>query len=194
MAFGLLSLGAITMSALASSGCSDTVPPSAQGAVSYRIWKATGQTCSWGHSMNAPNLGRGQNVTSTGVGEVAVDGQGGAKVKCQVKPSGDSFMVTGELELGNIAFSIDATVAPGQTDAEAKVRLQDNITVSPYAQPVLLLDPPPAPCKVDVKAGKYGVDAGWVWGHFSCNAVVDERSPDAVCSAEGTFIFENCDE
>lgn len=196
MAFGLLSLGAITMGALASSGCSDTVPPDAQGAVSYRIWKGNGQGCIIpAHSSNAPNLGRGQNVTSTSVGEVAAHGQDGAKVRCQVKPNGDgSFMVTGELEFGDVSFSIDTTVSPGQTDADAKVRLQDNHTVSPYAQPVLLLEPPTPACKVEVNKGNFGVDTGWVWGHFTCGSVVDERSPEAMCSAEGTFLFENCDE
>lgn len=199
MAFSLLSVGAIAVSALASSGCNDTVPPSAQGALSYRVWKATGQGCFVpAHSANAPDLGRGQNVTGTSVGATAVDGRDGARIQCQVKPQGDSsYIVTAELDLGDVSFSLDSIVAAGQADASGSVRLQDNNTVAAYVQPALLLDPPTAPCKVSVQAKKnqqYGIEKGWVWGTFICDNIVDERSPEAFCSAEGTFLFENCDE
>lgn len=195
MALSLLSVGAIAISALASSGCSDTVPPPAQGALSYRVWGATGQGCLvQNHSSNAPNPGRGQNVTSTGVGSVAVDGENGAKVSCRVSGDGTSFSVTGELTLGDVSFSVSTQLSPGDKEADGKIRLQDNLTANVYAQPATLLDPPTPPCKIDISKGNYDVGTGWVWGHFMCDSIVDERSPDAFCSAEGTFLFENCDE
>lgn len=195
LASSLLTMGAIAIGALASSGCSDSVPPPPQGALSYRIWKGLGQGCFvHNHQTNAPNAGRGQNVTSTGVAEVAVDGENGAMVKCRASGDGSTFTVTAELMYGDVSFSLDTQLSPGDKEAEGKVRIQDNHTATPYAQPAALLDPPTAPCKIDIAKGNFGVGTGWVWGHFSCDSIVDERSPDAFCSAEGTFLFENCDE
>lgn len=195
MALSLLNLGAIAVGALVSTGCTESVPPPPQGAISYRFWRAGGQGCIvGGHAFSAPDTGRGQNVTSTGVGQVAVDGENGAKVSCRVSGDGATFSVTGELMLGDISFSIDTQVSPGDKEADGKVRLQDNITASTFAQPAPLVEPPTAPCKVDISRGNFGVGSGWVWGHFICDNIVDERNPGAFCSAEGTFIFENCDE
>lgn len=196
IAFSLLTLGAIAAIPLATTACGDSVPPPAQGALSYRMWKANGQGCFIAaHSINAPNTGSGQNVTGSHVGEVAVDGQNGAKISCKVRAEGDGFAVTADLDLGDASFSLDATVRPGDSEAQGSIHLQDNHTVATYGQPARLLEGQTGPCKIDVKTGKlYGIDSGWIWGKFSCGELVDERSPDALCSGEGTFLFENCDE
>lgn len=198
VAFGLFGMGAIVMTALASFGCSDTVPPPAQGAVSYHFTKAAGQSCFVNpHFSNAPDLGKGQNVTASNVGEVAVDGQNGAQIKCHVKAQGSAYDVGAEFDLGNVSLSLATTIADGQSDAEGSVSLQDHHTQTPYIQPAKMADPPTAPCKFSVKAQKgqsLGVASGWIWGHFICDKILDERSPEGVCTAEGTFLFENCDE
>lgn len=196
LALGSLTMGVTALTALALSGCGDTIPPDSQGAVSYQISRPPPpeKSCGQSHSGNAPDLGKGQNITSTGVGEVAVDGQNGARIRCQVKPEGSSFSVAADLLLGDISFSLTTTVSPEDTEAEGTVRLQDNLTASPLSQPAYV-DPPTQPCKIDVRSGRnYGVGPGWIWGHFVCDRILDERSPGGHCSAEGTFLFDNCDE
>ena len=171
-----------------SAGCSDPVPPPAQGAASIHVGQRTGQNCpTLAHLANAPDPPRGQsqNVSATEVKNKAVDREG-AQVRCKVKPAGGSFQVEASISVGNVSFSVDTTVADGQSNAQGSATEQD-------AETEVTLTSQDVPCTIGVKGNELGVAAGRIWGKIECTKVVDARSPGNECAIDyGFFLFENC--
>src|SRR5262245_50264202 len=105
-------LGAIALLGI-SAGCSDPIPPAAQGAVSLYMGPAQGGTCSAGsHYVNAPYVARGgQQTTGKLVPGKAVDGEGGSSVSCSVKPNGGKYSFSASISVPAVDTT-GKTVAP----------------------------------------------------------------------------------
>lgn len=200
LAWNSVALAVIAAGSIVASGCSDPVPPPAQGAVTYRMYKAGTQNCQIPpHTSNAPSApaGTGTNVTGTNKGNEAVDGDNGAKVKCKVAAAGAAFDVNATIQVGTVSFAMNTTIADQQEGVDGTVDVNDNQTQASYLQPVTYAKPPTPPCKFSVKPASgegYGAASGRIWGKFTCDQAMDTQNPGSSCSIEGTFVFENCDQ
>ncbi len=185
-------------------GCSDPVPPPAQGAVSFDMG---GSGCPV--SSSAADLHLGQ-VSPTATSPL-VDGETGT-VSCRVAPKSGGFEVRLQVGFGlDEGFNLNGLVVPGQT-TDVFVSLRTAQTKSNYQSAPVGGCPNVdcgQPCRVSFPAAAdpsapatIGVSAGRIWAAVDCPTLLDPNSGDAgaVCSipsfsgVPGYFAFENCDE
>lgn len=188
----LLSLGAMT------TGCDDPVPPSAQGAVKYRLGRQpTGPIC----QMTSPS----ENLGSISIDDLSktsplVDGEGDSKVTCSIRPSGSNYNVSASISQGKNSIAISGTITPGTPSNFTVGIVSDNLKAS-YSSDA------DKPCQFvvdgDSPAG-LGVSPGKLRAFFSCTDMIHSGAPtdEGRCAIAGAtkdepggYIFLNdCDE
>ncbi len=175
--------------------CSDPVPPPAQGTAWYSLSRGAGQDqclIAGGVAGNLPTVtGKAQAVTTTDAPARVVNGDNGS-VSCRVSPSGSAFSVLGTIQVSSPhteLLHVNGTFAPGQSDAKGSVTIADaNIpSGASFASTNCVFSVKPANSieGLDIAAGR-------VWGSFTCSDIADDSKH--VCSAQGIFVFENCDQ
>jgi len=180
--------------ALAALGCSDPVPPPAQGAFTARITSVspapTGKSCPSGASFaydvpDVPDTMPTEELTPFNYSHKIVDGEPDSAVSCKVSGQGSFFE-------GRIAFSGKSLeIRSGSLGADLKGTARITVGNSQKLSTTLLS--PSANCKIDAKAdgNRLEVAPGHIWATFDCPSV--ESPPSDYCAAKGTFVLENCD-
>jgi hypothetical protein len=199
-ASALVALAAAACSAVA--GCSDPVPPPAQGAASFEMG---GSGCNVRSAREDLKLGAVDAQRATPL----VDRETGT-IFCRVAPKGGGFDVSLSIASGGDSFNLSGLVVP-DTSTEVLVSLKTSGTVTDYQSA------PPGgcaetdcgqPCRVsfpaspDPAAPTFGVRAGRLWAAFECPTLTDARNTEqtGTCSVPsfsgqpGYVVVENCDE
>jgi hypothetical protein len=188
--------------ALGALGCSDPVPPPAQGAFYTTVQSVSppiaGKSCPSGTSLSYdvphvdPKLNPPETLEANRYLHKIIDGQNGSTVRCSVS-GGSTFTFTGNIMLGGQGLEI----SDGTLGADKKGTAR--ITVTKSDQPGFshsLRSPAPPDCTVDAVgvagANQFQVKAGSMWASFSCPTVLAE--PTDACKAGGIFVLENCDQ
>jgi len=194
-------LGALGLVGLVG-GCSDPVPPAAQGAISLHLaTPASGLICSPGpHWANVPDdpLKPPQTSGDSG-GKRAVDGEGGMSVACTVRQEGDTYTVTAALKSPAhdlMGRSVDVTsinlsvkIKEDQEDAIGRVLLFDDRTQVSYGS---------SDCTFSVKptggASQLAIHPGRAWGQITCRNLTDPSNVSTPsCDVDRAFfVIENC--
>jgi len=188
--------------ALGALGCSDPVPPPAQGAFWASVKSVSpppaGKSCPSGASLtfDVPTVDpqaippKPTQLDADNYQVKIVDGEAQAQVNCAVKGK-SSFTVEGTIQLGNKSFSISNGTLGADKKGTGRITLRDGGTPGFSGS----LSSPSATCTLDAAGApgnNFQVKAGSIWGHFDCQSV--EQSPSDYCKADGFFVFENCDQ
>ena len=191
-------------------GCSSSVSPASQGALSVYLNAPSnsmvGTSCAPGaHWINVPfSSAGGQQINASNKGNLAVDGVAEMGVSCTVKDNGSGgFNVSGTMKSpafdpqGNrrptsTLVTFRTTVAPGQAGAVGELTLQDDKTgpgaIYQSSACIYSVHPVQATDHLEVAPGK-------MWAQVTCPMFRDMSSSDAgaVCQIESGFIvLENC--
>jgi hypothetical protein len=182
--------------ALGSIGCSDPVPPPAQGAFIASVNSVSpapvGKACPAGAAFtyDVPS------IRATMPTEVldentylhkTIDGEGGSSVRCSVKAGGGGFTFSGEISLGTRGLELSDGVLGADKKGTARVFV---INGEKLSSPLIS---PMANCLIDASTSAntaHQVKPGSMWAHFSCPSV--ESPPSDYCRVEGTVVLENC--
>jgi hypothetical protein len=128
------------------------------------------------------NIGGPPNSSRADPGMRAIDGVEVADIRCRVSGNG-TFNLNLSAEKSAAVFSlVDGTVTGGSGTA----------TIS-MAGPGTSATPLAGACQLDVSKQPFQVAPGKIWAGFVCASVSSPAQPGA-CSAQGEFLFENCDE
>jgi hypothetical protein len=188
--------------ALGALGCSDPVPPPAQGAFWANVKSVSpppaGKSCPSGASLtfdvpavdpsNIPP--KPTQLDADNYQVKIIDGEDQAEVSCKVKGK-STFTVEGTIKLGNKSLAISSGTLGADKKGTARVTLRDSGNPGFSGA----LSAPTANCTIDAAAApgnNFQVKAGSIWGHFDCASV--EQTPSDYCKADGFFVFENCDQ
>ncbi len=181
-------------------GCSDPVPPPAQGAATLFVHPPSPSvnqtTCpvpGTTYQVGAPDLKQCPNSptgapTASCPGGSIISGENGSTISCSVKGSGGSF---------NFSGSLIAVTAQGQ-----KVDLE-------FSSGVVTADGTPGPVSISILTpelqGTGGlstaactasvlqtqVKGGSIWASFNCPQI-GASEKQYLCGADGVIVFENC--
>ena len=186
--------------ALGALGCSDPVPPPAQGAFWANVKSVSpapaGKMCPSGASLTFdvpvvdPSKIPPETLDTDTYLHKLIDGEDSAKVSCAVKGK-SSFTVEGTIQLGNKSLAISSGTLGADKKGTARITLRDSGTPGFSGA----LSAPSANCTIDAAAAagnNFQVKAGSIWGRFDCPSV--EQAPSNYCKAEGFFVLENCDQ
>lgn len=186
--------------ALGALGCSDPVPPPAQGAFWANVKSVSpvppGKMCPSGASLTFdvptvdPNANPPETLDRDTYLHKLVDGEDKAEVSCTVKGK-TSFTLEGTIKLGNKSLAISNGTLGDNKKGTARITLRDS-GVPGFSG---ALSAPSANCVIDAAAASgnnFQVKAGSIWGHFDCPSV--EQAPSDYCKADGFFVLENCDQ
>lgn len=170
-----LVLAALSLGAAA---CSDPVSPPAQAAIAINKPSATG--CLANGALSEPpgteNFIAIQNQTTAPPDDVRiVDGEGGARISCDVSGSG-SF--SGNLRTNRTSFVVSQGQGASGGAGTAFITQWDATSQETLS----------GSCTLEVKS----LSAGAIWARFEC---LEFNSPPTItCQATGAFVFENCGE
>lgn len=182
--------------ALAGVGCSDPVPPPAQGAFIARITAVSptplGKSCPSGTAFSydvpdVPDSAPTEELSPNTYLHKIIEGEGGGAVSCRV--SGDGAAFEGRIAIPDKGKSLE--IRSGTLGADRKGTAR--IAVGNSAELSTTLSSPMANCKIDAQASgnRLEVAPGRIWATFDCPSV--ESPPSDYCAARGTFVLENCD-
>jgi hypothetical protein len=173
--------------ALVALGCSDPVPPPAQGSLSVSVGPpfAGGACPSTGFNQKI-SLGDGPDHRKNDPGDRVIDGQDGASASCRVVGGGTSFNFSGSLERLSNAFTVTGTVTKGGTGTgQSSMFFPDVADVITSSEP----------CNIKVDTAPLEVAPGRIWGTIECPTMaVADRPGGASCGARGEFVLENCEQ
>jgi hypothetical protein len=192
--------------ALGALGCSDPVPPPAQGAFIAAVRSGVdGRQCPSGASItyDVPAIAatdpdadcKGQ-MRSTCVLDAdtylrrVVDGEDGVVASCSVKGS-SSFTFEGEIRAEGQGIKISG----GTLGADGKGTAR--ITLTKTDQPGFsnALSSATGGCTIQATLdgnNKFQAKPGSMWASYNCPAVIHE--PGEGCTASGFFVLENCNQ
>ena len=171
-----LVLAALSLGAAA---CSDPVSPPAQAAMAINKTSDTGcfmiATGALSEPPGTENFIAIQNQTTAPPDDVrVVDGEGGARISCDVSGSGT---FSGNLRTNRTSFVVSQGQASG-TAGTAFITQWDSTSQETLT----------GSCTLEVKS----LSAGAIWARFEC---LEFNSPPTImCQATGAFVFENCGE
>jgi len=118
----------------------------------------------------------------------AVDGEGAAKLSCQVVGDyASAFTFEGQIQLGAKALTIKNGQLGTDHQGAATISLTDTSHLPTTLTSFLM------GCSVDASTaldGHLQVKPGSMWASFQCATV--EAPPSDLCAAEGLFVLENC--
>jgi hypothetical protein len=178
---------------LAALGCSDPVPPPAQGAVTLEIGQPTvhvdQMSCPVTNSyLVAATDSKTKMIaapTSSDPGDSIISGESGSSISCSVTGGGGTFNFSGSF-LGytpqgdkvSLSFS-NGTVTNFMGTADVNVytpQLSQNFSGTG--------------CTITVENGQ--VKGGSIWAAFACAQI--SSPPSGLCgiAASSAFVFENC--
>jgi len=172
--------------ALVALGCSDPVPPPAQGSLTMSVGPPfAGGTCPSTGFNGKIALGDGPNHRNNDPGDRVIDGQDDATASCRVGGS-DTFTFSGSLEHLTSAFSITGgTISKGGTGtAEVSMFFPDVADVISSSEP----------CRLSVATAPLEVAPGRIWATIECPTLTVADRPDGACGARGEFVMENCEQ
>ena len=178
-----IGLSAVALLAYGTIGCTDSPSPAAKGGSHFAI---TSGGCNVQTGFPIP--AEGQPTSSTHLGSRVEDGKNGAAVDCRVVSSGDGFAFNGSVQAGSRAFTIIGNVAPVDTGGFSGT---GTVWHTDPNSPALNSDD--GACTVTISPTQ-DIAPGRVWGSFQCAEVSANNQPDVACRAEGSFVFENCDQ
>jgi hypothetical protein len=189
--------------ALGALGCSDPVPPPAQGAFWANVTSVSptpaGKMCPSGATLTfdvpavpppTPAKPTVETLDQDTYLHKIIDGEDKAEVSCTVKGK-STFTFDGSIRLGNKSLAFSNGTLGDNKKGTARVTLRDSGTPGFSGA----LSAPSANCVIDAAAAagnNFQVKAGSIWGHFTCPSV--EQAPSDYCKADGYFVLENCDQ
>ena len=192
MSIRFFALSAAGVALLGGLGCSDPVPLPAQGAFSMNVRAPTGPNAG-GCKVQAhtANIGTPPLTSTNSDVDRAVDKQGkpSADVSCTVKGK-STFSVKGNVKKGVTSFNVTLIEDIGKGGSA-------RATVSEFdaTSAVTLSSPAETPCTVSLAGGNLEIAPGRIWATFDCPVILDPRSPGTTtCTADGVFLFENCEQ
>lgn len=203
----MLARSLIVTAGLAGIACSDpaTLPP--EGGYTITIGQQTGMPCSGtGPPFSVPsgNDPYSEITNPQSVGDTSketperyafrADGDEGFDVKCSVVPMGDNaFDVNLDLHSRTVQFAVAGQLM-GQVSTGAYITEQHEAAAGSISGGIGLSQ---KGCKISIrtrtddKGNKVGViGPGYIWAKYECDQFNDE--PNDYCTAEGTFVFQNC--
>ena len=128
----------------------------------------------------------GQPVSQLYLSERVENGIDGGVVNCRVVSSANGFAFDGNVQLGARTFTIIANVAPADSGGYMGT---GTVWHTDPSSPALTSDD--GACAITVLPNQ-DIAPGRVWGNFQCATVSAPNQPGIACSAEGSFVFENC--
>jgi hypothetical protein len=196
---GLASLVVGALLAAGAASCSDSTPPSAQGATQYRFTQPTDGKCDSADSR--PVIGTVNGSVHTPV----INEDNGVKVSCRVSPAGGGFEFTGTLVNSEQTESFELSGTVGADGAgTAKVSIYSDAVKSGFIS--RKTDTGAPGCEVSIKptdtSPNLGASAGKIWASFTCEHMIPQSNSNSssVCAIRDTgapggyFVFENCDQ
>jgi hypothetical protein len=178
-----IGLSAVALLAYGTIGCTDSPSPAAKGGSHFAT---TSGGCNVVSGFPIP--AEGQPTSRTSLGSRVEDGKDGASVDCRVVSSGEGFSFDGHVQSGSRAFTVIANVGPAETGGFVGT---GTVWHTDPNSPALSSDSDA--CEVTVLPNQ-DIASGRVWGNFVCPAVSANNQPDVSCRAEGSFVFENCEQ
>lgn len=175
-------------------GCSDPVPPPAQGdsLIHYVPAASNPSSCTIGaHTAAIPSSNQTKAVpdhAQNDPGTRAVDGQNGAGVQCRVAGS-SSFTFNGNMSAGAASFVVSGTVTKGG-GGSGRIAAADPGTAGHGFAPGSG-DPS---CTFSVAEQNLQIAAGRIWATFTCPTVRDDQNSSIICATNGEFVLENCEQ
>jgi hypothetical protein len=177
-------------------GCSDPVPPPAQGAVTLYL----GQPVVHVDQMTCPVSGQAYQIgatdsktkailapTASDPGQSVISGESGSTISCSVRGGGGNFTFSGSLhavtpqgDLVSVSFS-NGTVGPDFTGTA---------DVSVYTPQLSGTFSSTSSCAITVKNQQ--VKGGSIWATFSCGQIASPPSGLCGIDASSAIVFENC--
>ena len=127
-------------------------------------------------------IGGPPNSSRADPGMRAIDGVEFADIRCKISGSGPFNLSLSAAKSAAVFSLIDGTVAGGSGSA----------TIS-MAGPGTGDAPLSGACQLDVSTRPFQVVPGNIWASFVCPSVGNPTQPGS-CSAQGEFVFENCDD
>jgi hypothetical protein len=176
-------------------GCSDPVPPPAQGAVTLYVGQPVvhvdQMTCPVTQTYQVGGVDSKTKATmaptATNPGQSVISGEQGSTISCSVKGGGGNFSFSGTLhastpqgDLISVSFA-NGVVGPDFTGTA-------DVTV--YTPQLSGTFQSTMPCAITVKNQQ--VKGGSIWATFSCPQI--QSPPSGLCGIEGSsaIVFENC--
>jgi hypothetical protein len=182
---------------LAALGCSDPVPPPAQGAVTFTVGPPTMAVS----AMSCPEGGHTYQVgavdpktmldlapTQNDPGQSVISGESGSSITCSVTGGKGNFNFSGSLHAatphdGLITITFNGAINMMDTDGNPT----GTASVSVFTPTSGSLSGN-APCTVTVLQGQ--IKGGSMWASFTCDQV--SSPPSSLCGVAGYIVFENC--
>ncbi len=186
-----LGLLAAALLGVAAWGCSDAVPPAAQGGFQATTTVAdstaapSGSRCQ--SSMQQPGVGT-PRATEFNPGGRVIDGEDRANVRCTVRRSGDNYIVEGSVKQGATSLFVKSS------DVDPVSRLGSAVVSLQYQATAYSWDSKLPHCTLTVLGpGEPQIHSGAVWAKFDCPALQGKQLDD-YCGVNGVFVLENCEE
>jgi len=192
--------------ALGAIGCSDPVPPPAQGAFIAEVRSGVaGRQCPSGASItydvpvvsptdpSADCQKRGFTSCKLDADTYlhhVINGEDGVEASCSVKGKGP-FTFEGQVRSGGQGIAISG----GTLGADGKGTARITLTKTNMPGFSSALSSAPAGCTIQAtldEKGKLQAKAGSMWASYTCPVVLHE--PGEGCTATGYFVLENCDQ
>jgi len=185
---------------LAALGCSDPVPPPAQGAVTLYLGQTVthvdGRTCPVTSTYQVAGKDSTTKMiaapTTTDPGMSVISGQSGSTISCSVKGGKGNFTFSGNLYgITPQGDAVSISVSGGTIGADNTGTAQVAIRTPQLSTTVEST----MPCKFTILNGSTGpqIKGGSMWASFSCDEL--DAAPSYACgvNSSSTIVFENCD-
>jgi hypothetical protein len=173
-------------------GCSEPVPPAAEGA-SIVFWRGSGTgggTC----RVQEVHQGRIGYADASELRDLRRDAEGGASINCAIGGSG-TFNVDGQMSLDGMSLHVTINgIGPGTTEADPALGAISYANVPTSGKPYVSTQD--EPCRFWFAPDtQQEVAAGRLWVQFGCSQIIDASS-DSSCGIENnsTIALQNCDQ
>jgi hypothetical protein len=169
----------VTLTAFSTLSCGDAVPPRAEGAASLALH--TSATTTGSCPSHTLSLMSGLTPpSSTGMGDLLIDGKNDASVSCKVQKD-DSYVISGELKHGTQSLSVSGTIASDGTGTFS-LSFWDSVLFESLSDTTCQL------------TQSYTLDSGSIWASIRCTQLASRSNNSIECAAEATLVFKSCDE
>lgn len=190
----LMMCGAVG-AALLSWGCSEPVPPAAEGATTVH-WLTSNPSCRAREPFDAV-IGATNSNENLDLRKDTVEGM---KIFCRVTENGGSLNAEGSLQLRDVTLDFAVNNVPSAASEDSPALGHISISAIQTAGG-LYTSPNTNPCKFYFENKQIGQSAaGKFWVQFTCAELVDaSTSPPSVCGTQAganaaTLAVQNCDQ